>query len=115
MAGDTARYVCHLAQLVRSGSPVPVGVYCSWKGKSRTLSSATDTRQPPCQWEGTLCGMAMPGWGPGPPSPGPLTLTPLKLEPSLHTRRLSWETGVQSPSWLDSGQSGGQRGVPSPL
>ena len=65
--------------------------------------------------KGALCGMAIPGWGPGPPSPGPLTLTPLKLEPSLHTRRLSWEMGAQSPSRLDSGQSGGQWGVPGPL
>ena len=58
--------------------------------------------------------MAMPAWGPGPPSLGPLTLTPLQLEPSLPTVRLSWEMGAQSPSRLDSGQAGGRWGCPRP-
>lgn len=100
-----------------SASSVPVTVYCCWRGKFRTLSSlmtlcVTGTRQPPCRWEGALCSVAVPGWGPGPPLPGPLTLTPLKLEPSLQAMRLSWEVGTPSPSLLDSVQSEGLWGCP---
>ena len=62
-----------------------------------------------------MCSMAVPVWDPGPPLPGPFTLTPLKLEPSLQARRLSWEAGAQSPSLLDSVQSGGLWGCPQSL
>lgn len=58
---------------------------------SRVTLWVTRSRQSPCQLEQGLC--VARRWLAGHPvlpSPGPLTSTPLKLEPSFYPRRLNW-------------------------